>query len=117
MIVNRFQSRGEIVNLSPDSFPAISAKILAEKRRTERVKAAFSAAILVNGEFVCHCIVKDVSTSGLKLQLEKMHKLPNEFTLKLSSLKSPIVVSQQWKSGKMIGVRSVEGTTQGNDFL
>jgi len=105
------------VDLSPSNFPEISAKILAEKRRTDRIEASFSAAAFVDEAFVCHCVVKDVSSSGLKLRLQKGTKLPNQFTLKLASLKSPIVVEKQWKSGNDIGVRAVEGSTQGNDFV
>lgn len=105
------------MNLSPSNFPAISAKILADKRRTDRVEAAFSAAAFVDEVFVCHCIVKDVSSTGLKLQLQKGIKLPDEFTLKLASLKNPLVVQIQWRSGSQVGVKSIAGSTQGNDFI
>jgi len=113
MLVFRVKS----VSLSPSNFPTISAKILAEKRRTDRIDSTFSAAILVDEQFVCHCIVKDISSSGLKLQLEKGNKVPAEFTLKLASLKNPLVVQKQWSHGDYMGVKAIEGSTQGNDFV
>jgi len=105
------------VNLSPTNFPAISAKILADKRRADRIEATFSAAILLDEQFACHCVVKDVSSSGLKLELEKSTKLPKQFTLKLASLKNTIIVEQQWRYGNYMGVRAIEGSAQGNDFV
>ncbi len=105
------------MNLSPSNFPTISAKILAEKRSKDRVESAFSAAVLVDEKFLCHCIVKDVSSSGLKLQIEKGAKIPKQFTLKLASLKNLIIVEKQWSNGNHIGVRAIEGSTQGNDYI
>ena len=83
------------------------AKIMAEKRDTKRVKAIFSASIYANEAFVCHCVIQDVSNTGMKLKLSDKADIPTSFQVKTPSMPEMISVEMAWSKGDTLGVRFV----------
>ncbi len=79
-------------------------KVQAEKRIAERVKATFSGAVSKNNEFYCHCVIKDVSNTGMQLDVPKDATLPNEFDVKTPTVKEAFKVRQAWRRGTRMGV-------------
>lgn len=79
-------------------------KVLATKRKAERVKSSFSGAVLTNEGFVCHCVIIDVSTSGMQLSLPKGMQLPDQFMIKTPAIPETLNVSQAWITGNNMGV-------------
>ncbi len=78
--------------------------ILATKRKAERVKSNFSGAVLTSDGFVCHCVITDVSSTGVQLELPKGTELPEKFMLKTPAIPETMNVSQAWNSGNSMGV-------------
>ena len=85
-------------------------KVLATKRKDERVKSSFSGAILANGSFLCHCVIKDVSSSGMQLSVPKGTDLPEFFDLKTPAIPDMLSVKQAWSRGTSVGVTIVKVT-------
>jgi hypothetical protein len=54
---------------------------MAERRRFPRTKVYKAAKLLVGGQSMVTCIVRDVSSHGACLQLQSTASLPNEFDL------------------------------------
>jgi len=79
-------------------------KVQANKRRAERVSSAFSGAVMVQGEFLCHCVIKDVSNTGMRIHAPKEVDLPDEFDIKTPAVASMLSVRIQWQKGQYHGV-------------
>jgi len=78
--------------------------ILATKRNAERVKSNFSGAVLTKEGFVCHCVITDVSSTGMQLALPKGTELPDLFMLKTPAIPETLTVKQAWVTGTNMGV-------------
>ncbi len=83
------------------------SKILANKRAAERVKSTFSGSILINGQFSSHCIIRDVSSSGMRIEVQENYELPNEFSVKTPAMPELLTVKQAWQKRKEFGVEFV----------
>lgn len=79
-------------------------KVLATKRKAERVKSSFSGAIITDEGFLCHCVITDVSSLGMQLSLLEVTKLPEVFSVKTPAVADTLHVKKVWESGKKIGV-------------
>lgn len=79
-------------------------KVLATKRKAERIKSSFSGAVITDDGFVCHCVITDVSTSGMQLALPKGTKLPDQFMIKTPAVDETLNVSKAWVTGDNMGV-------------
>lgn len=79
-------------------------KVLATKRKAERVKSSYSGAILTEEGFVCHCVITNVSNTGMQLSLPKGTELPEIFNLKTPALSEVLVVKKAWYIGTNMGV-------------
>lgn len=79
-------------------------KVQADKRRAERVSSAFSGAVTADGKFLCHCVIKDVSNTGMRLHAPKGIQLPNEFEIKTPAIPNLLHVRLQWQAGQYFGV-------------
>ena len=86
----------------------VVAKIMTDKRNAKRVQSVFSGSVHVNGEFTAHCVIKDVSSSGMKLQFQRALDLPIEFEVKTPSIVEAVKVRVAWLSGNNCGVEFVE---------
>ena len=89
---------------------ATVAKIMAEKRSNNRVDAVFSGSLHVDDEFAGHCVIKDVSLTGMRLKIGVELSLPQEFQVKTPAMSGMITVRQAWKKGREIGVSFAEAS-------
>ena len=64
----------------------VVAKIMEDKRDSKRVKSVFSASLHHDGMFYAHCVIKDVSSTGMKLKLNTPVALPDEFEVKTPAM-------------------------------
>ena len=87
---------------------ATVAKIMAEKRSNNRVDAVFSGSLHVEDKFAGHCVIKDVSLTGMRLKIGAELFLPEEFQIKTPAMSGMITVKKAWKQGREIGVSFVE---------
>ena len=87
--------------------PAI-AKIMADKRDSKRVKSVFSASIHFEGQFYCHCVIQDVSATGMKLKLQQLVDLPDIFEVTTPAVSESITVKKAWVKGEEVGVEYIE---------
>ncbi len=78
--------------------------ILATKRKAERVKSSFSGAILTSEGFICHCVITDVSSTGMQLALPKGTELPEQFMIKTPAVPETMNVRKAWVTGNNVGV-------------
>lgn len=87
--------------------PAV-AKIMADKREAKRVKSIFSASLHHDGMFYAHCVIKDVSATGMKLKLNSQADLPEQFEVKTPAMKESVHVRKAWARGDEYGVEFVQ---------
>ena len=83
------------------------SKILAEKRDNERVKSAFSAIISEHGQFRCHCIIRDVSKKGMRLEIPETFEKIEEFDLRTPAMPETLPVRCVWRRHNLMGVEFV----------
>ena len=86
------------------SLPNTVSKIMANKRDTDRVETTFSAIIFEDGEFSSHCIIRDVSVTGMKLELPAKTKIPDFFELKTPAIPEKVSLRTVWRKGSQAGV-------------
>lgn len=92
---------------NPRLSPTI-AKIMADKREAKRIRSVFSASIHAEGLFYSHCVIKDVSSTGMKLKLQSEVELPEEFEVKTPAMNETVAVRQAWARGDEYGVEFVQ---------
>lgn len=78
-----------------------------------RVDCNIPATIQFNGVHLCDGIIKDISTSGLRLFIPKTAWLPHEFEVATHVLDRPVKVRKTWSDGELVGVRFVLGSPGG----
>ncbi|MEM9331637.1 MAG: PilZ domain-containing protein [Pseudomonadota bacterium] len=83
------------------------SKILANKRAAERVRSTFTASIHAEDLFYCHCIIRDVSNTGMKLEIQQEIDLPESFIVKTPAMTETLMVRLAWRKRKEIGVEFV----------
>lgn len=79
-------------------------KVLATKRNAERVRSSFSGAVITDEGFVCHCVITDVSNTGMQLSLPKGTEIPDQFKIKTPAIPEVLLVSKAWVTGDNMGV-------------
>ena len=83
------------------------SKIMAEKRDNERVKSAFSAIVTEFGDFRCHCIIRDVSQKGMRLEFPESFKGIDEFEIRTPAMPETLKVRCVWRRQNLMGVEFV----------
>ncbi len=63
--------------------------------------------MVFNGVQLCEGIIKDISTSGMRLFIPKRAWLPQEFEVVTPVLDQPLRVRTTWTDGERIGVKFV----------
>lgn len=89
--------------LKPRHLSRPVSKILTDKRFTDRVDANFSAVIMEDGEFISHCIIRDVSVTGMKVDLPEKKILPERIEMKTPAVPDLLHLKVAWQSGKSVG--------------
>lgn len=80
---------------------------MAEKRDNDRVKSSFSAIVSVEGIFHSHCIIRDVSETGMRLEFTDMPSLEERFEIRTPALPETVHVRKAWHQHKTMGVEFV----------
>ncbi len=75
------------------------------RRAQPRVECNLAATIRFNEVVLCDAIIKDISTSGLRLFIPNKSWLPHEFDVVTSALDKPLRVRTTWSNGDSVGVR------------
>ena len=75
------------------------------RRAAPRVGCNIPASFCFNGVELCDGIIKDLSTSGMRLFIPKKVWLPNEFDVVTPVLDKPVRVRTSWTNGEIVGVR------------
>lgn len=83
------------------------AKIMADKRAAKRVRATFSASLHSDGMFFAHCVIVDVSITGMKLRLQEEIELPERLEIRTPAMPETLKVELAWANGREFGVRYV----------
>ena len=89
--------------LKPRHLSRPVSKILTDKRFTDRVDANFSAVIMEDGEFISHCIIRDVSVTGMKIDMPERKILPERIEMKTPAVPDLLHLKVAWQSGKSVG--------------
>ena len=89
-------------------FAIIPPKILANKRQADRIDSLFSGAVTAEGLFYSHCVIKDVSTTGMRITMSDDVELPDVFEIKVATVDNPMRVRVAWRRGCDMGVHSIE---------
>lgn len=77
------------------------------RRAAPRVDCNIPASFQFNGVELCEGIIKDISTSGMRLFIPKKLWLPHEFDVVTPVLDKPVRVRTSWTKGEIVGVRIV----------
>lgn len=93
--------------LQPKYLSRTVSKIMSDKRDAERVESAFSGIVLEDGQFVCHCIIRDVSISGMKIEMPDKVKIPDRIEMKTPAMTEVLHLKTAWRSGNKAGVEFV----------
>lgn len=83
------------------------------RRAAVRVGCNIPATIQFNGVHLCDGIIKDMSTSGLRLFVPKTSWLPHEFEISTHVFDRPVKVRKTWSNGELVGVKFVFGPPHG----
>lgn len=76
-----------------------------EQRGEQRRKALKGGRIVFNNAASSiDCLVRDMSASGARLQVESVLGIPDEFTLVLADGSPPRQCTVRWKQARSIGV-------------
>ena len=99
---------GETIMLqNQQSASSIVSKIMAEKRSTARVRSTFSGVVLSDNEFISHCVIKDVSETGMRIELADRTSLPDNFEIKTPVLPDTLPVRLIWQKQTLAGIEFV----------
>jgi len=74
-----------------------------DKRRASRVEVVGHALVLAPG-IKAHCIVRDISSTGAKIGISNVVKLPAAFDLWLMKTRTKRRVFLRWRRGDFAGV-------------
>ncbi|MEZ5811290.1 MAG: PilZ domain-containing protein [Rhizobiaceae bacterium] len=77
------------------------------RRVATRVGCNVAAKISFNGVGLCDAIIKDISTTGLRLFVPGRGWLPSEFQVETAMIGRPLNVRVHWTDGDMLGVEFI----------
>lgn len=82
---------------------------LAEVRRDERVRAFLRARIMFNNNSSSiDCTVKNISSSGAKIEISSVLSVPSEFDLEVPQKGRTYRARLMWRDANFVGVQFVE---------
>jgi len=76
-----------------------------QKRTVVRSKAFLKAQILVQNLPAMDCVVRNVSLSGARLEVDETFALPREFELELPQRGTVLLCELRWRRNDRVGVR------------
>ena len=76
-----------------------------DKRSTQRLRSFLKGRILFNGgQNSLDCLIRDMSSTGARLELSTSVTLPDRFDLYLPHRDETCKVHSQWRRGNQLGV-------------
>jgi hypothetical protein len=78
-----------------------------ELRRSQRQRTFKGGAISFASEPSIECIVRNLSETGARIELERLVEVPNNFTLLIKPELLRRACAVAWRSGVLIGVRFI----------
>lgn len=78
-----------------------------DQRATDRVETSQRGRILAGGSPVLDCLIKDLSDSGAKIQVDGALALPPDFHLEMVETGESFHVEIRWRYAHLVGVRFV----------
>lgn len=76
----------------------------AGRRASPRADCSLPATISFQGVRLCDAIIKDISTTGMRLFIPNKAWLPHEFDVSTPELSKPMYVRTTWSDGDRVGV-------------
>ena len=92
---------------------------MLEERRSERVRSILRATIrFYDRNRTMDCIVRSISLSGARLELDQTLVLPEEFELAIPQRGAMLQCQLKWRTKAAVGIRfkSQTATTQNEDI-
>ncbi|MBV8799455.1 MAG: PilZ domain-containing protein [Alphaproteobacteria bacterium] len=79
---------------------------MPKERHSVRSKSLLKATIrFPNRQVILGCVVRDISSSGAKLELDPTFVLPSEFELDVPQRRTIFPCELAWRRGNAVGVR------------
>lgn len=79
---------------------------MPEARRSERVRALLGAKIIFNNRMsVIDCVVRNISSSGARLELDDSLAIPGEFELHIPQKGCSYSARAVWRNSEAMGVK------------
>ena len=79
---------------------------MLKERHSVRSKSLLRASVLLEkGHVAFDCLVRDISSSGAKLEIDPRFILPQHFELDVPQRSTVFHCDVQWRRGKFVGVR------------
>ena len=86
---------------------------MVEARRAERVRSFLRARIMFNhNNSTIDCVVKNLSTTGAKLEVASTISIPSEFDLDIPQKGRVFRVRMMWRDATSLGVQFIAGTAE-----
>jgi hypothetical protein len=79
----------------------------SEKRAAPR-RSVFGLAVAVAPDLRTNCVIRDLSSTGAKLNVSRRVKLPHKFRVALLKTKTMRAVLLKWRRGDFVGVEFSE---------
>ncbi len=78
---------------------------MSDKRSTPRLRSFLKGRVLFNGgQSSLDCLIRDISSTGARLELSASVTLPDRFDLYLPHRDETCKVHSQWRRGTQLGV-------------
>lgn len=77
------------------------------RRGSERASCNMPARVLFNGVELCDAIIKDISTTGIRLFIPNKVWLPHEFEVVTPEISRPLKLRTCWTKNELIGAEFV----------
>ncbi|MEX0347720.1 MAG: PilZ domain-containing protein [Rhizobiaceae bacterium] len=79
----------------------------ASRRGSPRASCNMPATITFNGVELCEAIIKDISTTGIRLFIPNKAWLPHEFEVITPEISRPLKMRTCWSKNEQIGTEFV----------
>jgi hypothetical protein len=78
----------------------------SERRETQRVRILKAGKIIKSGGWgSIECIIKDVSSTGAKIEVDPLFEFPSKFSLLIIKDETLVECELAWRNGRKAGVR------------
>lgn len=79
----------------------------ASRRGSARARCNMPAKVQFNGVELCDAIIKDISTTGIRLFIPNKVWMPHEFEVVTPEIDRPLKLRTRWTENELIGAEFV----------